>query len=394
MRRLAICAMLTGLLGCPPGMGTGGGGGGGGGSAGGEANLSRECSSPDFGAGAAARKVSAFLGATARFTTAAADLQSSLFDVCRQMGESLGMSSGELSGDMRGTCDAVSAKLREELQAVRGQATVEIYAAPPRCEVRAEAYASCAASCEVDVDPGAVEMTCEGGYIYGECSAQCQGECAVDVQGRCAGECSGTCSGGCTGTCQGTCEGTCSSRGADGQCNGSCDGTCHGSCSAGCQGSCEGECWVSGQASCQGSCRGGCSVEYQEPRCTGSYRAPSVSADCNASCEASVQAEASCEPGQFEMRVSGGADEAQVERLRAAFRHFAQLGVIKEKLRRLRDSGRALVDTARNLRGMREAGLQAIACVTEAAAVIPNAAANVSVSVEVSVSVSASASVN
>ncbi|MAT27084.1 MAG: hypothetical protein CMN29_19395 [Sandaracinus sp.] len=395
-----------GLIGCPPPQGgtTSGGGSsssggstsGGGGTAA-QPRLSNRCAQASFSASEAARKVSTFLRATAAFSNASADLADSLFDVCKSVGRELGMSEAELSGDLRGTCDAVAAKVRSELQAAQSEANlrVDVFAQPPRCEVTLDAYARCAAECDATVTPGELEVNCEGGYVYGRCEAECQGSCAVDVSGQCSGACEGTCQGGCTGVCQGSCEGTCSAYGPDGQCNGSCDGTCYGTCSAGCNGSCEGSCWVEGQASCEGMCRGGCSVDYQEPRCTGHYRAPEVDVDCQASCEARLQADAQCQPGELEVRVTGDVDAAadRVARLRAALSQFRQLAVIREKARHVKEAGEDLVAAARRLRGAGQAGADAVLCLAEAAAVIPNAMASVSVSVEVSVSVSASASV-
>lgn len=382
--------IVTCLLGCPAGLG-----GGGARTSGGE-GLSRSCASGDFGVSAAARRVSGFLSATGRFTAAAGELQSSLINVCKDMGGELGMSDSELNGDVRFACDAVSSKLREEIDAVRGSGnvTISVAAAPPRCEISMEAYAECAAGCDVNVEPGDVQMECSGGEVVGTCSAECQGSCAVEVEGQCTGACEGTCGGGCTGTCDGTCEGTCSSTNADGSCNGTCDGTCHGTCSAGCEGGCEGNCWVEGQASCSGECRGGCSVEYTEPRCDTQVRPANIDADCEASCDASLGAQATCEPGRAEVTITGDLGEMtdRAERLRAALGRIGDLRLIKHRLERLKQTGEQLVSSARRLGNVREAGLQAIACITEAAGVLPGAVGSVSVSVEVSVSVSASAS--
>lgn len=375
-------------LGSVPGADTGTSSGG--------AQLSSQCANPDYGVSSAARKVTSFLAATSRFASASAELEGSLKSTCAEMGAELGM--GPLSGDVRTTCNAVSQKIRQEAQELRAQANVQITVAaqPPSCEVAVDAYAQCAGECDVDVDPGQVQMECDGGYIAGQCSAQCQGQCDVGAQAQCQGSCEGTCQGGCTGTCQGTCDGTCSAIDAQGECNGRCDGTCYGTCSAGCEGSCEGSCWVEGRASCEGSCRGGCSVDYQEPYCTGEVRPPSVSAECKASCDAQVNAQAECKPGHVEVLVRGdaGANQERVERLRAALEAgWGDLQVIRARLTHLRDSGSGLVDASRNLKGVgRELGVGAVACITEAASIIPQAVGSVGVSFEVSVSVSGSMS--
>lgn len=397
---IGLVLMALALGGCPPGTGLPGGSGvpGGGGSSGGGSNgeLSAECRG-DFGTSEAAAKVETFMLATARFTRAAADLDGSLKESCQAMGRELGL--GTLSGDTRSVCDAAGNKLRDELQGLRAEASlrIEVAASPPICEVSVNAYAGCYGECQVDVDPGEVSLECEGGEIVGQCSAECTGSCSVEIEGQCTGSCQGTCQAGCTGVCEGVCEGECSATGPDGQCNGTCSGTCHGSCSAGCEGSCEGECRVSGQASCEGECSGGCSVEYTEPRCTGTVRAPSVSAECQASCEASLEAEVECQPGRVEVVIVGEIGEdlsERVQRVRGALQAgWGQILVTGEKLQRLRRTGRALADATGNLRGTgRALGLEAVSCITEAAAILPASAASVTVSVEVQVSVSASAS--
>lgn len=389
---LSVIALLS--LSCS-GMPAAGGpaSGGGGGAA---TGLSDQCRG-DFGASKAAVRLSSFLGATARFAHSAADLETSLLDSCKSIGGALGMDAGALSGSTKTVCDAVSAKLSAELKGLRaeGNVQVNVVSTPPRCEVSMRAYADCAARCEVDVDPGKVELECEGGEISGKCSAECKGECSAQVQGVCEGRCEGSCQGGCSGVCQGACDGQCSATGANGECNGACKGTCRGSCSAGCGGSCEGQCWVRGQASCSGECRGGCSVAYEEPRCSGEIRPPKVSAECKASCDAQLHAEASCTPGHTEVTVTGGGqvDPAKLERVRAALRAgYGQMLATGEKLRRVRAAGKALSKAGQDLKGVSTVGVRAVACMSEAASLLPTALASVSASFEVQVSFTASVS--
>ena len=306
---LVICgALITSCGGGLGGLG-GYGSGSGGGTGSGGGGLSSNCRG-DFGAAASAQKLEAFLLATSSFLGAAAEIEGSLGSTCLDMGSELGIPEAELRGGTplaRSACTAVSNKIRSELQALRASASlrIAIHAEPPVCEVSIDAYGGCMAECDASFDPGEVTLQCEGGEIRGTCSAQCTGHCAVDVQGQCSGVCEGTCSAGCTGTCNGRCDGTCSATGADGQCNGSCQGQCQGTCSAGCQGGCRGQCVVSAQAECSGECRGGCSVEWQQPRCTGTVRPPSASAECRASCDARIDAQAQCRPGPTHRRHPG-----------------------------------------------------------------------------------------
>lgn len=395
----AVVLLSAALAGCPGSSAGGGGLGGLGGGGGGGGELGAQCTG-DFGAEASAQKLEAFLLATASFVGTAAELEATLASSCREMGEKLGIPEAEMQGDppQRAACNAVAAKIQSELRDLRaaGQITVTIAAVPPRCEVSMDAYANCAAECDARYEPGSVEVECTGGEIVGTCSGSCQGSCVVEASGRCEGSCQGSCEGGCTGTCQGGCDGTCSATGADGQCNGRCDGTCTGTCSAGCQGSCEGECHMQAQASCQGECHGGCSVEMTEPRCTGEVRPPELEAECSASCDARLNAEARCEPGRAEVVITGNLDsnlQARAEALKEAISvGWGTILAVKTKLERLAASGQAMVRTAEEVPGaVGSLGLQAGACATQAAAMIPRATASISVSVEVSASVSGSA---
>ena len=325
----------------------------------------------DFGTNNQAAKLEAFFLATARFHQAAFEAHDQMMTACRNTGLALGMTETELSGDLREVCTAANDRLASELAALRASYTVRVEAQPPHCEISVEAYGQCMAQCEAQVDPGEVQITCEGGEIRGQCDAQCQGSCAVDVAGQCSG------------TCEGACAGTCSAYAADGSCAGSCDGDC------------QGRCVVSAQASCQGECRGGCSVEYREPYCTGRVRRPSASARCRASCDARIEAEARCTPGQANIAIEGGLDaeqQARLARVQRAMREgvSAILG-LRERVQRLQQSGAEIVRLAPEIpQAAMAVSLGAVACATTAAAAMAEASASLTVSVEVSVSFSAS----
>lgn len=344
--------------------------------AGGSAGFTSQCRS-DFGANAAADRFESFMLATADFHEAALDAQSTMLEACKSMGRTLEMPEAQLdkSGPegTRDVCDAVAERVRSEMEAVRAasETTVELRTQPPRCEARFDAYAECAGRCDASVTPGELEVRCEGGEIRGQCSASCSGRCALDVEASCQG------------VCEGACEGTCSARAADGSCAGQCDGTCHGQCVAD----------VSGE--CGGECRGSCSVEWQEPHCTGDYRPPEVGAECNAACDAQVDASLECEPGQAELVVTGGPDaetQARAARLRAAVTEgLAVVLTVRQRVERLEESGRAVVAQLQALpAAIRDVGISAAACSAGALADIQQSMAAVSITLEVSVSVSAS----
>jgi hypothetical protein len=372
--RVALVSLLVTLLtSCGPlARGRGARTTGGGASAG----FSAQCRG-DFGASAAHDRFESFMLATASFHDAAIDTQSAMLDACKRMGRSLEMPEAQLdkSGTegTRDVCRAVAEHIRSEMQAVSAgsQTTVELRAQPPRCEARFEAYAECAGRCDATITPGELEMRCEGGEIRGECSASCSGRCAVSVEASCQG------------ICEGACEGTCSARAADGSCAGQCSGTCHGQCVADVTGECGGE------------CRGSCSVEWQEPTCTGTYRAPEVSAECNAACDAQVDASVECQPGQAELVVSGGPDaetQARAAKLRAAVAEgYGAILAVRQRVERLEESGRAVLAQLQQLpNAIRDVGISAAACSAGALADIQESMAAVSVTLEVSVSVSAS----
>ncbi|MDW8246351.1 MAG: hypothetical protein RMJ84_07225 [Sandaracinaceae bacterium] len=372
-RVFALCAIGLASFGCGAMGGQAALGGrvatGVSGGASGEAGGLSSCNR-NFGAGESAARLKAFVDAAMRFEEAVNEAQAQLIQGCRNTGLALGMSEAELGGDVREVCERVKLRFSEELRALRARYTVKIEAQPPRCEVSVDAYSRCIAECEARVDPGQIELQCEGGEIRGYCDAECRGSCAVEVSGSCGGN------------CEGICEGRCSMRAADGSCAGRCEGRC------------EGRCVVSGQANCRGECRGGCSVKYREPYCTGHVRPPQASAQCRASCDARLEAEARCTKGKLRVSGEGGLDPEQQARLnridRAMREGVSQILAIKERAQRLRESAEEVVRLAPGVPGaVASLGMQAGACAASAASAFAQAFASVSVTVDVSVSFSA-----
>jgi hypothetical protein len=123
---------------------------------------------------------------------------------------------------------------------------------------------------------------------------------------------------------------------------------------------------------------------------------PQLEAECSASCDARLNAEARCEPGRAEVVITGNLDsnlQARADALKEAIRAgYGTILAVGAKLERLAAAGSAMVSTAEEVPGaVGSLGLQAGACATQAAAMIPRATASISVSVEVSASVSGSA---
>ena len=371
--------LIVFMAGCPA---LRGGRAGGRGSAGGSGSGSvRGQCRGDFGTTQAAAKIETFLASAAEFGDTAIQLQNELYGACQRMGRALHMSESELAGTgpegVRTVCTAVNNRFRAEMQAIRGASRVQVNVEtrPPHCEVSMDAYASCAAECEAQVDPGSIQLQCEGGELRGRCTASCTGSCAVEVSGQCSG------------TCEGMCDGRCAQTAADGSCAGQCEGSCRGQCVARASGTCQGE------------CRGGCSIEFQEPYCTGQVRPASVSARCRASCDARLEARARCEPGEARMSVSGGIDpsmQPRVDAVQAAVREgLGTILTLRTRLERLTVAGREIARIAPELpNAAATVGIGAVACATSAAGAVADSMSSVSVSLEVTVSISASASVS
>lgn len=360
--RAGMIQLLIGVMGC---QGLGG--------LAGHATVSGQCSG-DLGATAAAQKVEAFIGSAAAFSQSARELNNGLRDGCMQIGAALEIPQGELAAPegpegTRRLCERVSRQLREEVTSLRasGHLSMRLDVQPPRCDVSVDAYARCAADCDVSYRPGSAEVRCEGGELRGTCSAQCTGSCAVEV----------------SGSCNGTCEGQCSATDAQGRCTGTC----------------QGRCVTQASGSCGGECRGGCSVAFTEPRCTGRVVPPQVNADCRAACDARLNAQASCQPGRAVLAIDGAVAtdlEARVRRVRAALGSgYGAVLMVKERVERTARTGEALARAIADLPdAARGIGIAAGACAASSVAAVGEAVASVNVSVQVSVQVTASAQVN
>ncbi|HEY6882342.1 MAG TPA: hypothetical protein VI299_30130 [Polyangiales bacterium] len=291
-----------------------------------------------FGASASAHKLESFMSASVAFMGAAQDLHGVLLDACQDINRRLGVPEQPVTGDeadVRLACGAASAALRAELQELRAQARldVQVEATPPQCDIRVDAYASCAAQCDATFDPGQLQLQCEGGEIVGKCSGNCEGDCRV------------------------------------------------------------GGTWVSGQARCDGLCRGSCSVAFEEPRCTGTMRPPKVQAECEAACNAKLDAEARCTPGEAHVVIRGAVASNFEERVARVSGAIEAVGgtvlATRAKLERLVGSGKLMLRAANDVpKAVGEIGMSAAACAAEAAAGIINASASISISFEASVSVS------
>jgi hypothetical protein len=264
----------------------------------------------DFGSDADSQKIEAFFAATVAVNTKAHDLATRLTTACTNIGTALGLTPTDMqptgtdpsdADRITAACTRVATEIRATLAAaLPSGAKLSIVFQPPVCEANFDAYASCAAACNVTVVPGELDVDCEPGSMgIGQCSAGCSGECWVDASAACVGSCSAQCTGTCSGACHGTCAGTCDYESSPGVCAGNCVGTCTGSCSATCDGACSGTCRFDASAGCTGECHGSCDVWVTPPHCDVYARPPQVDANCHASCEARASASLTCTPGSL-----------------------------------------------------------------------------------------------
>lgn len=322
-----------------------------------------------------------FLEAVYSLDQLALEMETNLIASCGELGTAIGMSEAEVTAEPKGgegakqVCGAVAGKVKGTLEA-SGNASLSVEIGEPSCKADVGALMDCYGECGAAIDPGEIEASCEGGEISGKCSGECKGTCTVEAGGECGGTCEGKCNG--------ECDGTCAAENAEGGCEGKCDGTCNGTCSASCK--------VEGKADCSGSCSGGCSVEMEAPKCSGEFKPPSVSADCQMNCAAKTAANVSCDPPSVNIKVEGeaGAEvQALVDGLQVALPKIVNIQIgMGEKLVA---QGTALVEAGKNLPSIAaNAGLQAVGCIAAGAEMAIGASAAVSVNVEASASVSGS----
>ena len=301
--------------------------------------------------------IRAFVQASADLRDVSLAMEAQVSDACMRMGTDLGVPPAQMQpaqggqgagARAQGACQAVYARIDGILRAA-GNAQLTVSYSPPECRFAADAYASCAAQCNVSVDPG---------YVVAHCQP-----------GRLSGYCQGTCTGSCDGTCNGECQGSCSARNAQGQCAGNCTGTCRGQCTATCHAQCQGQ--------------------WQAPRCEVDARAPSADAKCDASCKAHAVITAQCTPAR--VNVQGAAAMADVARLIATLQAnlpalvTAQIGYGK----RLAGDIQALADVSGDLaRILGDVGAHATACIAAAGSELVEAQASIRVSVSVSANIS------
>jgi modification target Cys-rich repeat protein len=286
----------------------------------------------NYAAEDAGRKLKAFLEATVKVDTEAQRLVNVVGESCAIMGRELGMADGELKGDPKVVCDAVFARLNDDLKvSIKADAKLKVEYKPAVCTLNLEAQASA--------------------------TAQCEAKAEADIKMTCSGVCHGTCDG----TCKASGTAGTGGSGGSGDCNGECSGTCHGSC--------EGSADVEASAECKAQAEVNASVDMQ---CT--------EPEFNVEVEASAIVDAS------------KAEKA----MNAMKKGFPKIFMVKARLEPFGAAVKTWAATATQLaaagKDLASSFKDQALCITGQIKAAADAVARVNVNIEVSVEVSASAS--
>jgi hypothetical protein len=351
-------------------------------------------------------KAKGFLEAAAKFSGTVKEIEVELIAACGELGKALDMKDGELKAEPKDgegakkVCGAVAAKVDAFFKA-NADAKITIELTEPKCYADVQAMMDCFGECGAKIDPGKLEASCEGGKISGECSGKCEGSCSAKAGAECKGTCSGSCSGKCdakfSGQCGGNCKGKCDGQNATGKCAGTCEGSCdaqaEGSCGGKCEGSCDASCEVKATGKCDGECSGKCDAQVKSPKCSGEFKPPDVSIDCQATCAGKAASSFTCDPPGVNVSIKGKAN-AEVTKvvtgLRKALPKIVKSGTAKAKA--LGQAGATLATQVKDAaQGIAKAGAKAGVCATVAGEGVASATGALKVNAEVSVNVSASA---
>jgi hypothetical protein len=357
-------------------------------------------------------KVKASLAAGADLQKIAVDLEAEVATACGNLAKDLGATDADIKPKSDGpgkkaeaACDAAVKLIGEVKAKAAGKIKVEVK--PPVCTASVNAMAECAGKCDATIKPGSAKVTCEGGKLSGKCDAKCEGSCDVEAGAKCEGTCGGTCKGDCaadiSGKCDGTCNGKCDGKDSKAKCAGTCEGKCTGgkvdaTCHGECKGECDATCTMQAKGECKGTCSGSCSAEFKEPKCSGEVKPPQMSAECQAHCNASVNAKLECKPALVTVVASGSADASAAAKLKLAFEKDlpALLKVtlgMKGKLEGIEGSVKASLEGAKAVvTSSGSAALKVGGCFAESLKAQADATASINVSVKASASASGSAS--
>ncbi|MSP25591.1 MAG: hypothetical protein EXR75_10580 [Myxococcales bacterium] len=316
-----------------------------------------------------------FLETVYGFNKTTVDMEVSLIESCAELGKALELDELTLKAEpaegegAKKVCGIVADKVKAMITAA-GKLSISVEIGEPSCSADIDAMMACLSDCGSPVDLGQLDASCEGGEISGKCTADCTGSCTLEAGAKCGGSC--------TGTCKGKCDG----KKSDASCAGNCEGDCSGTCK------------VAGKGACSGTCSGGCSAKVEMPKCSGTFKPPSVDPTCQLNCTAKTAATVTCTPPSVKIVVEGEASteiQKLVEAMQIALPKIVtiQLGTGK----RIFEAGKGLVEKGKALPSIAgKAGLKGVACIAKAASMTVSASASVSLSIEASANVSGSIS--
>jgi hypothetical protein len=257
-----------------------------------------------------------------------------------------------------------------QLGTLKGQITLNVQ--PAKCDVNVQAKFDCQGQCDASamctLTPAQITAACEAGKIAGKCTGVCKGDC----------EGSANLAVSCNGSCEGTCEGMCNGTNTSGSCMGTCAGKCRGTCTA-----------MGGvNAKCEGTCTVGCDVEFQAPKCRGTFTPPMAScmakANCQASCDASASAKAECTPPS----VSVTATSNIPDKIAALEKWMPQILLnIQGRLGNLQNEVSAMTNVAASFQADLSGQTTAVFCIVPAVASLGAAGDNIKASATASVAI-------
>jgi hypothetical protein len=243
-------------------------------------------------------------------------VEADLKGACTGLASDLGKSGDYPNAEA--ACKAAISAMGEVKAKMGANAKLALTVKPPQCGASMDAMAKCAGDCDATVTGPKAKVECEPGKLQGECSGKCEGSCDMSASASCDGTCSGSCDATFSGSCGGNCNGKCDGKNATGSCTGKCEGKCDAHAEGSCGGKCSGSCKMKAKASCQGTCSGSCDVEMKAPKCTGKVTPPKMSAECDARCNAQVQAKVECTPAAVGLVIEGAADAKAAATYKAA----------------------------------------------------------------------------
>ena len=116
--------------------------------------------------------IAAFVQATADLRDVTVRMEAEVTGACERMASDLGIPREQLAakpgtgGAVKGACEPVLAKI-DALMRAGVNAQIKMTFTAPECKVAANAYASCAGQCNVNVDPGYIVAHCTPGQLSG-----------------------------------------------------------------------------------------------------------------------------------------------------------------------------------------------------------------------------------